>query len=251
MPSRAAAASPSNGRRARGRRRRRSRGRAPHRRARGYAPRPREPSGRRCAGAPRAEHPSPSPRPRSRHRRHRRRGPRARPRRPGRCTSPRSRAGRRARSAAPPDRRADGPYVDVEAPGARRYLRPAHEEVGQERLQVDLLEAEPRCSDVTSSRSRSTIRSIRPSSSSATSSSGARLLAPQQLEMAARDRDRSPQLVRRVLEEALLALEQRGPHLGHALNLGECRLPPAAMPDEPEEDHDTRGITSTSLHSVS
>src|SRR4029077_11685389 len=33
--------------------------------------------------------------------------------------------------------------ADVEPPGARRHLRPANEEVGQERLEVDLLEDDP------------------------------------------------------------------------------------------------------------
>ena len=126
--------------------------------------------------------------------------------------------------------------VDVEPPRAGCDLRPADEEVGEERLDIDLLEAESLLLGLREQQ-QALDDPLHPSELVECNLELGRvgLLAPQQLEMATRDRDRCPQLVRGVVEEPLLPLEQRGAHLGDALNLCERRLPALRVPDHGEE----------------
>ena len=95
-------------------------------------------------------------------------------------------------------------------PGPRGDLRPAHEDLLEQRLELDLCAAarSPAGRPSRARSRRSMIASIRPSSSSATSTRGFGASA-QQLEVAARDRHRRAELMRCVVDEPLLALEQR------------------------------------------
>ncbi len=129
--------------------------------------------------------------------------------------------------------------VDVEPPGSGRDLRPADEEIGEEGLEVDLLEGEARLLGLREQQ-QPLDDPLHPAELVERHLELRRLgpLAPQQLEMPARDRHGSPQLVRRVVEEAFLALEERRAHLGHALNLRKRRLPAAAVQHEPDEERE-------------
>ena len=141
--------------------------------------------------------------------------------------------------------------VDRELPGreraqpprARGHLGPAHEDILEEGLEVDVLE-----------RRRS--RAGRPSRAAATARGSARFVrarrvrrrspaplavrAAKHLEMTARDRHRRAQLVRRVVQERSCRCEQRRALLG--LTLDDARARPGAG----ERARPSRGTSPTS-----
>ena len=131
----------------------------------------------------------------------------------------------------------DARHVDLQPPRARRHLRPAHEDVVEEALELDVAH-EDEVGLIGLRQQQQPVDDVLDPLQLVERDQHLgcmRHLALQELEMATGDRHGRAQLVRRVVEEPLLALEQRCAGLRERLHLVHRRLTAPRMPHHRHE----------------
>ena len=120
----------------------------------------------------------------------------------------------------------------------RRHFGPAHEDILEERIELDALE-DDEVGLVGLGKQQQPLEDLLDPSELVERDVDLRarvaVRAVQELEVAARDRHRRAQLVRRVVQEALLPLQERRALLRLVLDDRERLLPPARVPHHREE----------------